>query len=131
MSGGSYDYLFCKEAEELFKRDNVRALEDMEERLIEFDFIDVAKDFRRLIEYIKSASIRVEVLGDQLKELMHDIEWFDSGDIGMDDLAVCVEKYRSGKDTVDALQEETEAEIRDRIDNEIEEAWAKIYELAP
>ena len=94
MSGGSYDYLYCKEPHELFAYHNIRILEEMESRFLELGYEDVAKDFRRLIEYIKSANNRVEVLGGQLNEMMHDIEWYDSGDIGADTLAERVEKYR-------------------------------------
>ena len=53
MSGGSYDYLYCKECHELFAYSNVRTLEEMESRFLELGYEDVAKDFRRLIEYIK------------------------------------------------------------------------------
>ena len=94
MSGGSYDYLFCKETCELFNYSNIRTLEEMESRFLGLGYDDIAKDFRRLIEYIKSANNRVEVLGNQLNGLMHDIEWYDSGDIGADTLAKRVEKYR-------------------------------------
>ena len=94
MSGGSYDYLYCKEPHELFAYHGVKTLEKMESRFLELGHEDVAKDFRRLIEYIKSANNRVEVLGGQLNEMMHDIEWYDSGDIGADTLAKRVEKYR-------------------------------------
>ena len=94
MSGGSYDYLYCKECHELFTYSSIRTLEEMESRFLELGYEDVAKDFRRLIEYIKFANNRVEVLGGQLNEMMHDIEWYDSGDIGADTLAKRVEKYR-------------------------------------
>lgn len=94
MSGGSYNYLYCKECHELFTYSSIRTLEEMESRFLGLGYDDIAKDFRRLIEYIKSANNRVEVLSDQLNDLMHDIEWYDSADIGADTLAECVEKYR-------------------------------------
>ena len=94
MSGGSYGYLYCKEPYELFAYHNVKALKEMESRFLDLGYEDVAKDFRRLIEYIKSANNRVEVLGDQLNGMMHDIEWYDSADIGRDALAEGVERYR-------------------------------------
>ena len=94
MSGGSYDYLYCKDCDELFAYSNIRTLEEMESRFLDLGYEDVAKDFRRLIEYIKSAKNRVEVLGGQLNEMMHAIEWYDSADIGADTLAKRVEKYR-------------------------------------
>ena len=101
MSGGSYDYLFCKETCELFSYSNIRTLEEMESRFLELGYDDIAKDFRRLIEYIKSANNRVEVLGNQLNNLMHDIEWYDSGDIGKDTLAKRVEEYRTKQPQTD------------------------------
>lgn len=111
MSGGSYNYLFCKETCELFNYNNIRTLEEMESRFLGLGYDDIAKDFRRLIEYIKSANNRVEVLGNQLNGLMHDIEWYDSGDIGEDTLAERVEKYRQA-DTPPADQPKmTEEEI--------------------
>lgn len=96
MSGGSYDYLCYKDCDQLFDPYRVKALEVMEQRFIDLGYIDVAKDFRRLIEYIISANNRVEVLAGNLNKLMHDIEWLDSGDIGKDTLARTVEEYRGG-----------------------------------
>ena len=101
MSGGSFDYLFCKDVCELFEYCNIRTLEEMESRFLKLGYGDVAKDFGRLVEYIKSANNRVEVLSDQLNELMHDIEWYDSGDIGKDSLAESVEKYRTEQPQTD------------------------------
>ena len=101
MSGGSYNYLFCKETCELFDYSNIRTLEEMESRFLGLGYDDIAKDFRRLIEYIKSANNRVEVLGNQLNNLMHDIEWYDSGDIGEDTLAKRVEEYRTKQPQTD------------------------------
>ena len=96
MSGGSYEYLCYKDHFQLFDPYKIRTLEDMEQRFIDLGYIDVAKDFRRLIEYIISANNRVEVLAGNLNKLMHDIEWLDSGDIGKDTLARTVEEYRGG-----------------------------------
>lgn len=95
MSGGSFNYLFCKECHELFEKRNVSELEDMERELMQLGYDDVAKDFRRLIEYIKSARNRVGVLAEMLNPIMHDIEWYCSGDIGEDTLAKTIEKYRN------------------------------------
>ena len=96
MSGGSFNYLFCREWYELFETYNISELEDMETELIKLGYDDVAKDFRRLIEYIKSARNRVDVLAEMLKPIMHDIEWYCSCDIGEDTLAKTIEKYRKG-----------------------------------
>lgn len=95
MSGGSFNYLFCKEWHELFEKHNVSELENMERELMQLGYDDVARDFRRLIEYIKSAQNRVDVLAEMLNPIMHDIEWYCSGDIGEDTLAKTIEKYRN------------------------------------
>ena len=96
MSGGSYDYLYCKEPYELFN--NVCYIEDMSETALKLGYEDIALDLTRLAEYIKSAKIRVTVLQEQLKEVMHDIEWYEDCDIGEDTLKKTFEEYRRGKD---------------------------------
>lgn len=95
MSGGSYDYLYCKEPEELFSR--VEYIEDMSELALRLGYKDIALDLTRLAEYIKSANIRVSVLHTQLRGVMHDLEWYDSCDIGEDTLKEHIEKYRQGE----------------------------------
>ncbi len=96
MSGGSFDYLYCKEPGELF--DRVEYIEDMSEIALRLGYEDIALDLTRLAEYIKSAKIRVTVLQEQLKEVMHSIEWYDSHDIGEDTLKKRFEEYRSRAD---------------------------------
>lgn len=95
MSGGSYDYLYCKEPEELFSR--VEYIEDMSELALRLGYKDIALDLTRLAEYIKSANIRVSVLHAQLRGVMHDLEWYDSCDIGEDTFKERIEKYRQGE----------------------------------
>ena len=96
MSGGSFDYLYCREPEELFER--VGYIEDMSEIALRLGYEDIALDLTRLAEYIKSARIRVTVLQEQLKEVMHSIEWYESCDIGEDTLKKRFEEYRCGAD---------------------------------
>lgn len=96
MSGGSFDYLYCKEPEELFNR--VEYIEDMSEIALKLGYRDIALDLTRLAEYIKSAKIRVTVLQEQLKEVMRSIEWYESADIGEDTLKERFEEYRQGAD---------------------------------
>ena len=92
MSGGSFDYLYCKEPEELFE--HVTYIEEMSEIALKMGYEDIALDLTRLAEYIKSAKIRVTVLQEQLKDVMRDIEWYESCDIGEDSLKERFEKYR-------------------------------------
>jgi len=94
MSGGSYAYLYCKEVEELFKE--IGYIDDMCEELEKMDYIDVARDMRRLSEYIKTAYNRIDVLAEQLRPIMKAVEWYRSSDYGLDDVEKAVAKYRSG-----------------------------------
>lgn len=95
MSGGSFNYLCYKETlSELSER--ICDLEDMRECLVKYGYDDIAKDTQRLIEYIKSAKVRVETLAEMLSDVFHAVEWYESGDIGMDSMQREFEKYRNG-----------------------------------
>ena len=94
MSGGSYDYLYCKEPEEIFA--NAAYIEDMAETLIKLGHLDVARDMTRLSEYIRSAYNRIDVLSQQLKPIMKAVEYYEDCDMSAETLGEEVEKYRSG-----------------------------------
>lgn len=90
-------------------------LQDMVDRLNSAGFKDVAKDTQRLVEYIKSASIRIETLFETLSPVFKAVEWFDSGDWGEETLNNEVLKYRKSNidnyskavdDTIKAIKEE-------------------------
>ena len=98
MSGGSYNYLYCKETGEFFNLDSINSLSDMADMLLKEGYEDVSRDVARLIEYIKSAWIRVDVLREQLSDVMRSVEWFDSGDFGRDTLREHIEMYRLDKE---------------------------------
>lgn len=97
MSGGSHNYLCYAETKELIGSRRIADMEEMEQMLIAMNYVDIAKDVRRLIEYCKSAEIRIEVLFEQLNEVFHDIEWYHSADIGEKTLIKTLEKYRNGE----------------------------------
>lgn len=97
MSGGSHNYLCYTELHELICNSRIADMEDMEQYLIAEGYCDIAKDVRRLIEYCKSAEIRIGVLFEQLETVFHDIEWYHSADIGRDSLIATLEKYRKGE----------------------------------
>ena len=96
MSGGSHNYLCYAEVQDLLSGTRIADMEDMEQRLIQLGYVDVAKDVRRLIEYCKSAEIRIGVLFEQLDEVFRAVEWYDSADIGKDSLIKRLEEYRKG-----------------------------------
>lgn len=94
MSGGSFNYLCFTEVPDLFHK--IDDMEEVEQVLIKMGYTDIAKDVRRLIEYCKSAEIRISVLFEQLNGVFHDVEWERSGDIGTKTLIERLEKYRKG-----------------------------------
>ena len=96
MSGGSLNYLCYKEPEELFHY--LRELEEVEQELLTRGAQDVARDVRRLIEYIKSAEIRISILSEQLNPIFRAVEWRLSADIGDDSLLKVIEEYRTYKE---------------------------------
>ena len=96
MSGGSFDYLCYKDVSELMNSSNIANLESMVQHLQEYGYEDIARDTQRLIEYIQSASIRIEVLSENLNDVFHAVEWHESGDIGRETMISELEKYRNG-----------------------------------
>ena len=99
MSGGSYDYLYCKEAHELFNPYYAGMIDDMADVLLREGYRDIARDMRRLSEYIKTAYNRVDVLSENLNDVMRSVEWYESGDFGENTLKEHLEDYRKGGDS--------------------------------
>lgn len=97
MSGGSWNYLYSKDIDDLMQYSNIELLEEMADYLNQNGYEDVAKDTRRLAEYIKSASIRIETLFEALSPVFKAVEWFDSGDWGEETLNNEILKYRNAR----------------------------------
>ncbi len=97
MSGGSLNYLFCKETEQLFSAYRVAELETVRDVLLKAGYTDIAADAQRLVEYIQSAQIRVGVLHEQLQDVLHAVEWNLSGDYGEETMRKHLDAYRAGK----------------------------------
>ena len=97
MSGGSWNYLYAKDIEDLMQYGNIETLEEMADYLNQSGYEDVAKDTRRLVEYIKSAKIRVETLFEMLRPVFKAIEWYCNADYDKDRVEKAIEEYRNGK----------------------------------
>ena len=97
MSGGSWGYLYSKEFDELVQYSSVELLEGMSDYLNSNGYEDVAKDVSRLVEYIKSARIRIETLHEMLSPVFEAVEWYDSADWSKDKVDEAIEEYRNGK----------------------------------
>lgn len=96
MSGGSFGYLCYKDVPELMEPSSISNLEIMVQHLQEYGYEDIARDTQRLIEYIQSASIRIEVLSENLNDVFHAVEWHESGDISRETMIERLENYRNG-----------------------------------
>lgn len=93
MSGGSLGYVCYCQTNELFNR--IGDLEEAEAYLLSNGYNDIAKDVRRLIEYLFSAENRISVLHEQLSNVLHAIEWHISADYGEDTAKKVLEEYRN------------------------------------
>lgn len=89
-------YLYNKEVPDLFDADHLVHMETAEAMLLARGYKDIAKDVRRLIEYINSAENRIGVLHEQLRGVFHAVEWYISADYGDNSLIRELEKYRRG-----------------------------------
>jgi hypothetical protein len=69
----------------------------MESYLLTYGYEDIARDVRRLIEYVESAENRIGVLQEQLADVFHAVEWYVSADYGWDTLEKHLEAYRKGE----------------------------------
>lgn len=98
MSGGSLNYLYCRETHELFEDNQVADLETAAAVLVQAGYMDIAKDVLRLAEYIKSANIRVSVLHEQLSDVLHAVEWYMSADYGQGTMCKHLDAYRAGRE---------------------------------
>lgn len=93
MSGGSFNYLYCKEPEELFN--SIGLLVDMEDALLALGCDDIARDARELIEDIKKAETAIRAKQERLNPVFRAVEHYYSGDIGKDGLKQALEQYRT------------------------------------
>jgi hypothetical protein len=92
MSGGSYNYLCHKEANEL--ENHLDDVESMRDRLIELGHLDIAQETESLILTIKAFKVRINARLSRLQDVWKEVEWYDSGDSGKDSVNEAVDKYR-------------------------------------
>lgn len=95
MSGGSLNYLYSKEPEELL--DSVKDLEAVEFVLRALDADDIALDVRHMIDYLELTYTEISALSEKFKNIFHAVEWFESADYGRDDVDKAIKKYRELK----------------------------------
>lgn len=93
MSGGSYDYLYIKDAGQLF--DYPVQLEAMANRLGGLGYAeDAARDAFDLLAIIRTQNVRIEAARRRLEGVFKAVEWWDSSDWSEDDVKEALAKYR-------------------------------------
>lgn len=98
MSGGSYDYLYCKEGEDIFSYSCKEWLERMSDDLSKLGYADdAAKETIQLLLTIRAAQNRIDVMKERLNPIFRAMEWWQSGDSGEECLKETLSEYRGEK----------------------------------
>lgn len=92
MSGGSHDYLCHKDADEMLNAE--QSLKFMAERLREEGYEDVAKKTDNALSLVKKYNEEMTNLINDMYDPWHAMEWYDSCDIGQEQLDSVIAKWR-------------------------------------
>ena len=93
MSGGSYEYLCHKSADELLNQQD--QLEHMAARLAGLGYAkDAAMETEELICIIRQSLVRIETRAARLSGIWKAVEWWDSCDWGEGRVKEALQKYR-------------------------------------
>ncbi len=96
MSGGSYNYLFVKSAQELHEYE--QELESMAARLAGLGYAeDAARETEETLLILRQAHIRLQTRIDRLTHVWRSIEWWDSRDSGEENVQAALARYRGEK----------------------------------
>ena len=88
MSGGAYDYLCFKEPYELISSENKQYLERAIVCLTDLGRTREATMLSKLIEL----GNKVDTLGNAVKDMLYEVEWYESGDISETELVEKLEQ---------------------------------------
>jgi len=95
MSGGSYDYLYSKDVEDLLHTQET--IQNMADRLAGLGYAsDAAKETQELLLTLRQFENRISAMKERLSDVWHSVEWWDSCDSGEDSVKNALEKYRAG-----------------------------------
>lgn len=87
MSGGSYNYLYCKDSSQLLSGEADEELQNMADRLAGLGYAnDAAKETQSLLLLLRQSRNRIESQIERLKDVWHIVEWVDSGDSSEPDI---------------------------------------------
>lgn len=96
MSGGSYNYLCYKDAQDIV--DYQTDLADMQARLSGLDYAQVAaKDTQAVLDEIRVLFDSIEVKIKALQPIWRAVEWWDSNDSGEDAVKAAIANYKESE----------------------------------
>jgi hypothetical protein len=94
MSGGSYNYLCYKQADDILE--NLGNLQDMADRLAGLGYAeDAATETQELLLIIRQYQNRINASLKRLTDVWRAVEWWDSSDSGEESVKKALENYRS------------------------------------
>ena len=92
MSGGSFEYLYTMEVDDLLNRNDL--IVRMRDTLIEMGAEDVARETEEFRLFLRQIENRAKIYMDRLGPVWHAVEWKVSCDYGMDQVLQAIHKYR-------------------------------------
>ncbi len=99
MSGGSYNYLFTKEPEELFGWSAKDDLEDMADSLAQLGYAeDAARETLDLLLKVRQIEVHLATRLKRLNDVWPAMEWWHSGDSSEDEVKRALARYRGEED---------------------------------
>jgi len=101
VSGGSYEYLYTKDAADLVVSWAITDHGDMARmiaRLHELDGEDCAAELTEAVLILRAAVRRADTILKRCRDVMQAVEWLDSCDWGPEDVAKALRKYRGLED---------------------------------
>lgn len=102
MSGGSFNYLCFKDAEDIFGYSGREELRRMVEELQAMPGAeDVAADAATALAIVDYQTLRLQAHLDHLHEVFKAVEWWRSCDYGEDDVKEAIAAYRGEKEATD------------------------------
>lgn len=98
MSGGSYDYLCTKTAEELFNNHRYQLRNMADDLSRDFAQSKAARDTTHLLNLIESYAQDIENRSNRLEHVWHHQEWWKSNDYSRDQVERQIASYETDTD---------------------------------
>lgn len=97
MSGGSYNYAYTKVDEMDGAYSVIQDVKRAEERLRELGQQEAANEVYKYILFVEMVANRLSVQGNRIANVLRAVEWYDSGDSGIEVVNQACEKLLSGE----------------------------------